>query len=222
MTRFILPLALAARSLAGGEVAAIPSAFPPERYEALIARSPFALATPAAPPAAPADKGYAEGWYVSGLARLDGADFVTIKSRDQSVQFSLFGNEPGANGVALERVAWSPEIGRSTVTIKKDGQVATLEFNQAEIQAPATAPAPPPPLQAGGRPGGINNGMQRPAIPRPVQPIVPPGYGGNAATPNQPGVVTRPGSLIGPGNANPAPGNRSRIRVINNNLPITQ
>src|SRR5258707_6739054 len=115
----------AAQAVAVESVVPVPGAFPPERYEALIAKSPFALATPIAPPATAPDKSFADGWYVSGLAQLDGKDFVTIKSRDLAVQFTLFGSEP-ANGVKLEKVDWSPSIGRSTVTIEKDGQTAKL------------------------------------------------------------------------------------------------
>src|SRR5260221_14630487 len=95
-----------AQAVAVESVVRVPGAFPPERYEALIAKSPFALATPVAPPPAAPDKSFADGWYVSGLAQLDGKDFVTIKSRDLSVQFTLFGSDP-ANGVVLKKVDWS-------------------------------------------------------------------------------------------------------------------
>lgn len=208
----------------------IPKSYPAERYEALIAKSPFALATPVAAPPPPPDKSFADGWYVSGLARLDGKDFVTIKARDLSAQFQLFGEEP-TNGVALKKVEWSSSIGRSKVTIEKDGQSATLEFNQAELQAP-TAGAPPVPV--GGQPGAIRppspmagnvNGVRQPTIPRPPQPVVQPqmpqqqkpgGVGSAgivAPIPSNP-VYTRPGSAPA---ATPAP--IRRIRVINNVPP---
>lgn len=188
----------------------IPTMYPPERYEALIARSPFALATPVAAPVAVADKSYAEGWYVSGLAQFEGKDFVTVKSRDLSVQFSLFGTEANENGVALQKVDWSPAIGRSTVTIVKDGQAAKLEFNQAET---ASAPAggqpsamqppgvnrPPMPINPGApRPQVMNaSTLPQPTVPRPMQ---------------QPNLIPRPGG----GFSQPTPDPRRRIRVINN------
>jgi hypothetical protein len=218
----LLLLASAGAVLPAGAVdLAIPAVFPPERYEAMIARSPFALATPPAPVAAAPEKNFADGWYVSGLAQLDGQDFVTIKSRDLAVQFSLFGNEP-KDGVTLQRVEWSPSIGRSTVTIVKDGQTAKLEFNQAELQSaasPAAAPSALPPGMV--RPPAAMNakpGMVRPAIPRPapsVQPVVQPQqYGGSVTNPGNVGNgLSKPGGLSGA----PTPdNNRRRIRVINN------
>jgi hypothetical protein len=214
----------------------IPVAYPPERYEVLIAKSPFALATPIAAPPPPPDKSFADGWYVSGLARLDGKDFVTIKARDLSAQFQLFGEDP-TNGVSLKKVDWSSSIGRSTVTIEKDGQTAKLEFNQAELQSPAGG-APPAPPQMGGQ-GGMrppiptsgNVNVVRPSIPRPSQPVMQPQLpaqgglqpnsglirpGGNpvVTTPGGNPVVTRPGV-----NAVPTPDTHRRIRVINNAAP---
>lgn len=210
---------------------AIPSAFPPERYEALIAKSPFALATPVAAPPPPQDKGFAEGWYVSGLAQLDGKDFVTIKARDLSTQFQLFGDTP-SNGVKLQKVEWSSAIGRSTVTIEKDGQAAKLEFNQAELQAPGgAAPAPGAPNHGGMRPpmpGNAGMTAPRPGIPRPAQPVVQPQQLGGLSHPGiiqkqAPGVVSglpavnpqipRPGGVLAPA---PTADPRRRIRVINN------
>jgi hypothetical protein len=209
---FLLAILAAGHAPAAEAPGAIPALFPPERYEAMIARSPFALATPPAAVAAPPDKSFADGWYVSGIARLDGTDFVTIKSRDQAVQFSLFGNEP-SNGVTLERVEWSPAIGRSTVTINKDGQAARLEFNQAEITAPTAAAPAPAQMNPGVRPQVP--GLPRPVVPRPVQPgMQPPGFGGNGTIPNQPGVLVRPGNTINPAPTGEQPANRRRPRVI--------
>ena len=185
--------------------------FPAERYEAMIAKSPFALATPPAPVAAPPDKSFADGWYVSGLAQLDGKDFVTIKSRDLAVQFSLFGPEP-KDGVSLQKVEWSPAIGRSTVTIVKDGQTAKLEFNQAELSSAPSAAAPPAMPAGAARPLVSGPAGARPVVPRPGQPVIQPQqYGG---LPNLNGAVPRPGGVPSPAAA--APDNRRRIRVINN------
>lgn len=217
---FIL-LASASAALGASAVdRAIPAVFPAERYETMIASSPFALATPPAPVAAPPDKSFADGWYVSGLAQLDGKDFVTIKSRDLAVQLSLFGTDP-RDGVSVQKVEWSPAIGRSTVTIVKDGQSAKLEFNQAELQSGASAPAAPAAPPGGLRPQSGNMGAVRPVVPRPVQPVIQPQqkppppvvqpqqFGG---IPNVNSTIPRPGG----GLAAPTPDARRRIRVINN------
>jgi hypothetical protein len=214
---------LASAAAAAAVERAIPSIFPPERYEVLIAKSPFALATAPAPPAAPPDKSFADGWFVSGLARLDGKDFVTIKSRDLSTQFSLFGLEPDKNGVELKKVEWLPTIGRSTVTIAKDGVSAKLEFNQAELQAAPSAPGGGAPMPPGASrpPMPVNTGVPRTNIPRPVQPVVQPQpYPGLPNTnnglqkPNN-GVVTGLPNVNPINGGPPAPDNHRRIRVIN-------
>jgi hypothetical protein len=136
------------------------------------------------------------------------------------VQFSLFGTEP-KDGVALQKVDWSDSIGRSTVTITKDGQTAKLEFNQAEIAAAPQAPAPPQNVVRPGVPGAA----PRPSVPRPVQPIVQPqGYGNspggipnmNANIPRPAGNVTSGAGVI-PNSGNGAEADRHRrIRVIQN------
>lgn len=209
----LIIIAIAGAALPAGAIeSAIPAAFPAERYETMIARSPFALATPPAPVAAPAEKNFAEGWFVSGLAQLDGKDFVSIKSRDLGVQLSLFGSDP-RDGVTLQKVEWSPALGKSTVTIAKDGQTAKLVFNEAEMQTGASAPTAPVALPPGAiRPPGSNPGAVRPAIPRPPQPVIQPQPYGGIQNPNN--AIPRPSGI-----GSPTPDSRRRIRVINN-VPV--
>jgi hypothetical protein len=217
----------------------LPLPFPAERYTAMLEKSPFALATPVAPPPVAPTKGFAADWYLTGLARFEDQDYVSIKSRDLSVNFSLFGTEAtkgltgsneSANGVQLVSVEWSNERGKSTVTIKKGDEIARLEFNQAEIQA-AAAPVPAAPGAARpimpGQPGArpVVTPLQAPmpvtgpavaphartAIPRPsVAPVV--------GQPPLPAGTGLSGVPLPPGTAPAAPDggdNRRRIRVIN-------
>lgn len=121
---------------------AIPSAAPAERYAGMSRHSPFALATPAAP-TAPAGPSFAANWFVTGIARIDDQDFVSIQARDLSTQFSLLGHEPHpGNEVSLVEVQWSPVIGKSTVTLRKGTEIARLEFNEAAVHGPAPAATP--------------------------------------------------------------------------------
>jgi hypothetical protein len=221
---FLLIASASAVLQAGAVESAIPTVFPAERYEQMIAKSPFALATPPAPVAAPPDKSFADGWFVSGLAQLDGKDFVTIKSRDLGVQLSLFGTD-AKDGISLQKVEWSPAIGRSTVTIMKDGQTAKLEFNQAELQSGANAPAAPAAQPPGMiRPPGTNPGVVRPVVPRPAQPVIQPQQYGGVQN-NSGGLLNNNGGLQNNsvpkpnGIGAPTPDNRRRIRVINN-VPV--
>jgi hypothetical protein len=129
-------------------------------------QSPFALATVTAPLAS-SQNSFASNWYVSGIARFGDDDFVTVKSRDAAVQFSLFGREPNSeHGVSVASVQWSETLGKSTVILQKGREMAKLEFNEAEVRAPAAtataatpnakgAPAPRRlPLPMGGKPSG--------------------------------------------------------------------
>jgi len=126
----------------------IPAALPGERYAEMSTRSPFAVATAA--PIPQTAQSFAANWYVSGMARLNGEDFVSIKSRDLSIQFSLHGHEEDPRtGVSLEGVDWSDDVGRSMVVLRKGAETARLEFNGADLRNPpriaaVSRPAPVP------------------------------------------------------------------------------
>jgi hypothetical protein len=120
-----------------------PAPLPADRYATMAAQSPFALATAVAPSSVSPDS-FAANWYVSGIARLGDADFVTIKSRDAALQFSLFGREPSREqGVSVASVNWSETIGKSTVILQKGTEMAKLEFNEAELRGPVVAGTTP-------------------------------------------------------------------------------
>jgi hypothetical protein len=134
----------------------VPQAFPQGRYEQLRTHSPFSLATVQAPVAA-AGPGFADNWFVSGIAQKGDDYFVTIKSRDLSKQFSLFASETDhETGVSVASVNWSDTVGRTTVILRKGTETAKLEFNEAEIHAtpqaanPKAPPGATPPLNMAG------------------------------------------------------------------------
>lgn len=136
--------------------------FNKSRYESLRTKSPFALATAAAATPAP-QASFAANWYVTSVARIDDKNFATIKSRDLTTQFSLYGDEP-FDGVMLASVNWSDTIGKSTVILRKGTETARLEFNEAQLRspAPATAAASPAPAGAGAMPANANATRPRP------------------------------------------------------------
>jgi hypothetical protein len=166
----------------------VPTTAPESRYETLLARSPFALAT--APTTAAALPSFAANWFVGGIARIGDTYFVTIKSRDKSKQFTLFGGETDeATGVSLVDVNWSDALGQSTVVVRKGTETAKLEFNEAEVRAApaattAAAPLPKPMVAesvAVGLPRGAPelSGIVRNAITPRFAPVMtpPPGNG---------------------------------------------
>lgn len=148
-TVLVLPVVLR-----GEDDSTIPHAWPITRYEQLKGQVPFALATPVEPKVV--DKaGFAANWYISGIAHLDGENFVTIKARDLSTEFSLYGQE-AVNGVSLASIEWSEKIGKSIVIIKRGSETARLEFNEAEATGPAKVTSEPP-GQKGPGINGISN-----------------------------------------------------------------
>jgi hypothetical protein len=124
---------------------------PQERYAAIAQKSPFALATPTAAPAAPVAS-FASNWYVTGLCKLGDQYYATIKSRDATTQFSLYGND-ATNGVTLASVEWSETLGRSKVVLRKGTEMASLEFSETEVKgsggAPPAATPPGAPMPSG-------------------------------------------------------------------------
>ncbi|MGA3170392.1 MAG: hypothetical protein ABSE62_05210 [Chthoniobacteraceae bacterium] len=129
----------------------LPTPFPAARYQRMSIRSPFAVATAAAPVGAPAP-GFASQLYVDGVAVIGEKDYVAIKSRDtDKPAIFLEVGESTQDGMKVESIRWSDQTGRSTVDVSKNGEKATLEFDETTIQKDATAVAAPPMYRNGGR-----------------------------------------------------------------------
>ncbi len=167
--------------------APLPLPFPEARYQQMSARSPFAIATASAAATAAPTPGFAAQLYVDGVAHVGTTDFVAIKSRDPdqpTVVFLAVGGT-STDGLKVERVAWSNEMGKSTVDVSKGGEKATLEFDEQTIKSAAVATAPNQPgirmpmMPGQGRPPNFQgpNGMpfNRFAPPQPGQPAGPAG-----------------------------------------------
>jgi hypothetical protein len=119
----------------------IPKRFNFDRYAAILDHSPFAVATAVAAPAATPN--FAKDLYVANAARSPEGDMVTIaSSADKNFKEYLTTRGP-VDGYTIASIEWSDRVGATKVTISKDGQFATLTFNQALLsQTPSTnAPA---------------------------------------------------------------------------------
>jgi len=160
VTLSFLSLVLIAQRRAASAQDSMPVGFNKSRYESLQAKSPFALATAAVATPAP-QASFAANWYVSGVARIGDTNFVTIKSRDLSTQFSLYGDEQ-FDGVMLASVSWSDTVGKSTVVLRKGTETARLEFNEAQLHAPAPATVAAGPGAAGAGAAVPNPGAMNP------------------------------------------------------------
>jgi hypothetical protein len=155
----ILALALLAAAplslLLGDDV---PKPFTFARYQAMLDRSPFAVATAVAAPSATPN--FAKDLYVANAAHSKDGDFVTVaSSADKNFKKYLTTNA-AEDGYSITNIEWSEKVGATKVTIAKDGQTATLTFNEALLKQSVATGQPPVQMQ------------QQPNIQ--AQPIVPP------------------------------------------------
>jgi hypothetical protein len=74
------------------------------------------------------------------------------------------------DGYSISNIQWSEKVGETKVTISKDGQFATLTFNEALLSQAIQNPVPPNPQQIANRPLPGRNGLPTPnlSIPRPM------------------------------------------------------
>lgn len=128
---------------------------PTSRYSAMLDQSPFALATVVETPPEPTEV-FTANWELTGLAKLrnekgEEKDFITVRSRDRRLSFSLFGDQVAtepeeAKGVGIQSIDRQDPMRKSTVMLKRGAEIGKVEFSQ-EVTAP-----PPAAAQA------INNG----------------------------------------------------------------
>ena len=137
---FLLGLALVAPFglLLGDD---LPKPFALARYQGMMDRSPFAVATAVAAAPAPTPN-FAKDLYVANAAHSKDGDFVTIaSSADKNFKKYVTTTQPD-DGYAISNIEWSEKMGATKVTITKDGQVATIAFNEALLKQP-TGPGQP-------------------------------------------------------------------------------
>lgn len=178
----------------------LPPRFNFDRYSKMVDHSPFAVATEVAAPAATPD--FAKDLYIANAARSPDGDMVTLaSSSDHNFKKYLTTKEP-VDGYTITSIEWSDKVGATKVTISKDGNFATLTFNQALLSQSgpnaglASKPLPPPPVPA--MPNRMTNvpnpALQNlpPGVPAEVQQLIP---SRDAARPHARGVIQRnPGS----------------------------
>src|SRR5499427_8735620 len=161
-------------AMAGANYSQAEDVLPPQynfdRYSKMVDQSPFAVATAIAAPAATPD--FAKDLYIANAAKSQDGDLVTIASTsDHNFKKYLTTKEP-VDGYSSANIEWSDKVGATKVTISKDGNFATLTFNQALLSqvtasgAPRTLAAPTAPLP---NPAGMPN-AHTPKLPANVPP----------------------------------------------------
>jgi len=168
------------------------------RYQAMLDRSPFAVATAAALPAA--TPSFAKDIYIANAARSPEGDLVTLNSAsDKNFKEYLTTKEPNLHGYGIANIEWSDRIGATKVTVSKDGQFATVTFNQALLSSSPGAGQPPgftpPQPQPQPQQGAAYPQQQHPVNPVQAKPVVP---GVPTPPPRTRGVIPRNPSVNAP------------------------
>jgi hypothetical protein len=111
---------------------ALPPRFTYDRYSKMVDNSPFAIATAVAAPAATPD--FAKDLYVANAARSPDGDLVTIASTSDHNFKKYLTAKGSVDGYSIANIEWSERVGATKVTISKDGNFATITFNQALLR----------------------------------------------------------------------------------------
>jgi hypothetical protein len=172
----------------------LPPQFTFDRYSKMVDQSPFALATAVAAPAATPD--FAKDLYIANAARSPDGDMVTLASTsDHNFKKYLTTRDP-VDGYSIANIEWSDKVGATKVTISKDGNFATITFNQALLSQAGPNPGgagralmPPMPPVPGPNPASLSNPASKiPAgLPPEVQQLIPQ----DAARPHSRGLIQR-------------------------------
>jgi hypothetical protein len=127
-------------ALSGSADDVLPPRFNFDRYTRMADQSPFAIATAAALPEATPD--FAKDLYIANAARSPEGDMTTLmSSSDRNFKKYLTTREP-VDGYSIASIEWSEDVGKTKVTISKDGQFATLIFNQSLLSQATAAGRP--------------------------------------------------------------------------------
>ena len=185
----------------------LPPQFNFDRYLKMVENSPFAVATAVAAPAATPD--FAKDLYIANAARSPDGDMVTLASTaDHNFKKYLTTREP-MDGYSISNIEWSDKVGETKVTISKDGNFATITFNQALLSQASpggglASRAFVPAMPGVPNPAAPNAGAPKlPAgLPPEVQQLIPPR---DAARPHSRGLIQRaPRASKGSSQAAPA------------------
>jgi len=165
----------------------LPPQFNFDRYSKMVDKSPFAIATAVAAPAATPD--FAKDLYIANAARSPDGDMVTLASTsDHNFKKYLTTKEP-MDGYSIANIEWSDKVGETNF--------ATITFNQALLSqtAPNAGPAsrgvtPPMPSLPVPNAGGVPNpalSKLPPSVPAELQQLIPK----DAGRPHSRGLIQR-------------------------------
>jgi hypothetical protein len=157
----------------------LPKNFAFARYQGMLDKSPFAVATAAAAPAA--TPAIFKDLYIANAAKGPDGDLVTVASTSDKNFKKYLTTKAPVDGFSISNIEWSDKVGATKVTIGKEGQFATLSFNQAVLTSSIAGAQP-----QGPQPGGP---------PQPQMPVVPGGAPTSMPMPAPAGATAAPGQI---------------------------
>jgi hypothetical protein len=199
----MLTIAAATACIQAEEV--LPPQYNFDRYSKMVDQSPFAVASAVAAPAATPD--FAKDLYIANAAKSQYGDLVTIASTsDHNFKKYLTTKEP-VDGYSIANIEWSDKVGGTKVTISKDGNFATLTFNQALLSqaSPGGGARPmPAPVAPVPNPGGVPN-ARAPKLPANAPPELQQLIPSRDSAPRTRSMIQRsPRTSRAPGGSDPA------------------
>src|SRR5215470_3863388 len=144
------------------------------RYLKMMEKSPFAVATAVAAPAATPD--FAKDLYIANAAKSQDGDLVTIGSTADHNFKKYLTTKESVEGYSIANIEWSDKVGGTKVTISKDGNFATLTFNQALLSQASQGGGGRPISPAAPVPAGVPNAhvpKLPPSVPPELQQLMP-------------------------------------------------
>ena len=178
-----LPILILLTAAAGADDL-IPQAFPKDRYNDTIGKSPFVLETKVVEQAPPAQNPFAN-LYLRSVSKADGKDYVLIQRLGEERPLKPFiGNEPGAEEYSVKSVRVGNSFRETKVVLQKGTDIGEIGFKEDSINTP-------PPVANAGRGPGLPGAFPKPGGPVPM--------------PQMPGAQARP-QQITPVQAVPRPG----------------
>lgn len=146
---------------------AIPKRLDFDRYAAMVDRSPFAVAS--APTQVSGPPQWAKDLFIANTGHTPEVDLVTIASvSDKNLKEYLSTQGPNDHGYGIANIEWADTPGGTKVTISKDGQFATIGFNEAVMSQGPQQMQPQQPMAAPNMPGAAVKPQ-----PPPIQPALP-------------------------------------------------
>lgn len=193
-----LPILILLTAAAGADDL-IPQAFPKDRYNDTIGKSPFVLETKVAEPTTPVVNPF-QNLYVSLVSKDDGKDYVLIKRIGEERALKAFvGSEPGDDGYMVKSVRNGSTVRETKVVLQKGSDIGEIGFKEDSNT--------PPPIPNAGRGPGFPGGMPKPGGPMPM--------------PQMPGVQPRPPQITPVQQPVPRPGGGTSSAQFPVQKPIT-